>query len=44
MKIALINMMASGSTGNIMLGIASVARNEGFEARTFSAIPYDERP
>ena len=36
MVIAQINMVANGSTGKIMLQIAEVARNNGFEAYTFS--------
>lgn len=37
MKIVEINMVANGSTGTIMLNLAGLAREQGNEARTFSA-------
>lgn len=36
MKIAQLNMVHNGSTGKIMLGIAEVAREQGYEAITIS--------
>lgn len=42
MKIAQINMIPHGSTGRIMLQIAETARNAGYEARTFSTVPFDK--
>ncbi len=41
MKIVEINAFDHGSTGNIMLNIAKVARKKGHEAVTFSTIPFD---
>lgn len=40
MKIAIINMTHSGSTGTIMLQIAASARKQGHQVKTFSAVPY----
>lgn len=44
MKIAQINMIPYGSTGKIMFQIAETARKEGYEARTFSTVPFDKNP
>lgn len=43
MKVALINMIPWGSTGNIMMQIAEAAKKGGNEVRTFSTIPFDKR-
>lgn len=40
MRIAEINMMHTGSTGKIMLGIAETARNAGHTVKTFSPCYY----
>lgn len=37
MRVAAINMVSYGSTGNIMLNIAKLLRNRGSDAKTFSA-------
>lgn len=42
MKIAQINMLANGSTGKIMFGIADAARAKGHEVRTFSPFVYSK--
>lgn len=43
MKIALINMTCTGSTGKIMLQIAQAARARGHEAVTFSPVEFSRR-
>jgi len=43
MRIAEINMIASGSTGKIMLDIANVARSRGHEVLTFSTNVFSKR-
>lgn len=43
MKIAQINMIPYGSTGAIMFQIAEMARDKGFEVRTYSTIPFDKK-
>ena len=43
MKIALINMTTSGSTGKIMLKTASVARKAGHEVKTFSTHTFSKK-
>ena len=40
MKIALVNHVTYGSTGNIMLQIADTARRSGYEVKTFSTNHY----
>lgn len=40
MKIAQINMLTNGSTGQIMFQIANTARSYGFKANTYSPIPF----
>lgn len=40
MKIAQINITTGGSTGHIMLNIATVARENGFDSRTYSPVRF----
>jgi len=40
MKIAQINILTNGSTGKIMREIATVARDSGYQARTYSPVPF----
>lgn len=40
MKIAQINMLTNGSTGQIMFQIANTARSYGFKANTYSPVPF----
>lgn len=40
MRIVEINAFDHGSTGNIMLNIAKIARKKGYNAATFSTIPF----
>ena len=42
MRIAQINMIPYGSTGNIMFQIAETARKHGHEVRTYSTVPFDK--
>lgn len=42
MKIAEINIAMYGSTGKIMLQIAQIARNNGYEAKTFSPVIFSK--
>ena len=37
MRVAQINMVATGSTGNIMLNIAKILNEKGESAKTFSS-------
>ena len=41
MRVAEINVVHNGSTGNIMLNIAKILRDEGDEAKTFSTYIYN---
>ncbi|MBO5068182.1 MAG: glycosyltransferase, partial [Clostridia bacterium] len=43
MRVAMMNMIPYGSTGKIMLQLATLARNSGGEVKTYSTIPYDRR-
>ncbi|HOP11774.1 MAG TPA: glycosyltransferase [Oscillospiraceae bacterium] len=43
MRIAEINMLSSGSTGNIMLNIAKCARGVGIDARTYSTHVFSKK-
>ena len=43
MRIAIINMIPYGSTGKIMLQLADVARNNGFNVKTYSTKPFDKK-
>lgn len=43
MRIAQINMIPYGSTGNIMLQIAQTAREEGHEALSLTTVPFDKK-
>lgn len=43
MKIAQINITTGGSTGHIMLNIATVAREKGILARTYSPVRFSRR-
>lgn len=42
MRIAEINIAMDGSTGKIMLQIAQIARNDGYEVKTFSPVVFSK--